>query len=570
MSAINSIEGQSAAGGYANSNVTHDISSMTFTGWPPGSSISGSGESSVMVYARAPAAAYAINAQAARSYMDDLYYRIHVTPPILDLGNLLSSQVRTVSLWNAFLATVTVTNITETGAQGVTVTPPSSHPTTPFVLTALEETSYTLTVSLDGPPKLDAKVSWGNSEGQDVSIKIIGSRIVVFPFLPDWNAGIDETLSSRSSVLRSPNGEEQSISLREKMRRTYAFPYTLRNEQAQQAENLLFGWQSRLYGVPAWPEQAYLTAAAASGTDTLSFSTLGRSFVPGSLLLIFSGKNSVAGEVREIQSVTSSSVVLSNPLVGTWGAGSRVVPILLGAAAPQLQGVRLVPNLLQIAVLFDLEPSTTDDNAAVVPPAATYRGYEVYLGRTNWRDNLAFSSQSDVIRIDFQTGIFQLQPQSGFSSLGRSHEWFLKSMPAVSEFRSWLKRRKGKTVGVWMPSATDDFTLSGVIGAASISILVITNGYALMVNQNALRRDVYVRLKNGSYFIRRIIDSQDLGNNQTSLTLDAAFGETINPEDVLQFSFLSFYRLAGDDNVIHWHAPGKAEAVTGLIGTKAP
>lgn len=573
MSVLNGQYSIGAQGGYVNAQVTVALRSIdsSWIGWPTKQADVGTFGTGYTIIRNIPVVfPNAINGQGLRSYMDDYYYRIHITPPITDLGNLLSVQNRQIRVWNAYLTPVTILSVTEEGLDGATMAPPAGFSAAPFVLPALKEITYDIAVSLDGPPQLNATITFQNNAGPDAVAHLIGSRVVVFPFLPDWLAGIDETLSSRSSVLRSPDGDEQGISLRRKMRRSYAIPYTLRNELAQQAENLLFGWQGRLYGVPAWPEQTYLTANAAAGTKVLALSTADRTLFPKSLILVFLGKNAVGGEVREVLSVTPTAVTLKDTLIGTWPAGSRVVPVLFGAAAPQLQGTRLVPNLLQLAILFDMEPSVTNDNAPEVTPAITYRGYEVYLGRTNWRDSTGFSAQTDVMRVDFQTGVFRLQTQSGFSGIGRSHEWFLKTYPLVTAFRSWLKRRLGKTVGVWMTSATDDFTLLETVGAGSTAIIVSTNGYSLLVAQQAARRDIYIRLWNGTYYFRRINDSADLGAGRTQLTLDVAVGTVINPADVRQFSYLSFYKLAGDDNTIHWHAPGKAEAITGLIASKAP
>src|SRR5574343_223943 len=37
-----------------------------------------------------------------QDFIQDWYYRIHLIPTVMDLGNLVSSQTRTLTLWNAF------------------------------------------------------------------------------------------------------------------------------------------------------------------------------------------------------------------------------------------------------------------------------------------------------------------------------------------------------------------------------------------------------------------------------------------------------------------------------------
>ena len=504
----------------------------------------------------------------ARSYSLDYYYHLIVTPSSVNLGNLLSSQTREVKLWNAYLEPVQIASLLVDGGEGVSINPPSGFDTLPFTLKPLQEITYQLTVTLQGPPSINSTVTWG-SDHENADVRVTGSRVTLFPFIPDWNAGIDETLSARSSLLRSPDGTEQSISLRNRFRRAYGIPYSLAGEDAQLADNLLFGWQGRIYGIPAWPEQDYLTAPVASGDSVVYAPIAGKTILAGSLIMVFSGRQVANAEIKEVLSVTANSVVVKTPFASSWPAGSRILPILFGAAAPQLQGTRLVPNYLQVAIQFNFQPLSTDDNAPEVVAPNLYRGYELYLGRTNWRDNLSMGIQTDVQVIDMQTGVFRLRPQSGFSNIGRSHEWFLKSFDEVNAFRRWLKRRRGKTVGVWMPSAVEDFTLASTVVSNTLSVPVKSNGYTLMVKQHEARRDIYIRLRDGTSFNRRILNSADAGNGTTTLFIDTEFGRVINPQDVMQFSYLSFYRMASDDVTIHWHVPGKAEAVTGLIPTKA-
>lgn len=569
MVAILAVDGKSGAGGYVNPNVSVQLRSFGLDNWPPYQADSGLIPTAYSMTKHVPVVpAVSVNAVDGLSYMDDYYYHLIVTPPILDLGNLLDVQTRDMKIWNAYLEPVEVDSLTVSDTNGFSITPPAGFDTPPFTLAPLQELTYQVTASLDGPPNLDSTVLWQTDHG-DAQSRVLGSRVTIFPFLPDWTAGIDETISARSSVLRAPDGTEQSISLRERYRRKYSVPYTLRDENAQMAENLLFGWQDRTYGVPAWPEQDYLTANTAAGSDTLAVPTVNKTIKVGSIIMVFTGRDVLNAEIREVLSMTTSSVKTKTPFTADWPAGSRVVPVLLGAAAPQLQGSHLVPTYLQVGIEFNLQPLNTDDNAPDTAPAVTYHGYEVYLGRTNWRDGLSAAIQNDVRVIDMQTGVFRLVPQSGFSNIGRSHVWFLKSLADAAAFRQWLKRRRGKTVGVWMPSATDDFTLTTLASSSTTALIVKTNGYASMVKQHPARRDIFIQLRSGANFCRRIEDSQDNGDGTTTLTIDSNFGATVNPNDVKQFSFLTFYRMASDDTVLHWHLPGKAEAITGLISTKA-
>ena len=119
-------------------------------------------------------------------------------------------------------------------------------------------------------------------------------------------------------------------------------------------------------------------------------------------------------------------------------------------------------------------------------------------------------------------------------------------------------------------SAIDDFDMVTVTPSSTAVVVVKTNGYAAFANQHPARRDIYIETYKGAWYARRITGAADALDGTTQLLIDSPLGVTVNPKDVKRFCFLSFYRLSADENSIHWHAPGKAEATTGLLPTKSP
>lgn len=52
-------------------------------------------------------------------FVDHLYNKIHINPPALDMGNLVSNQLRTVELWNAFFTSVNLSSFVGTNTEGI-------------------------------------------------------------------------------------------------------------------------------------------------------------------------------------------------------------------------------------------------------------------------------------------------------------------------------------------------------------------------------------------------------------------------------------------------------------------
>lgn len=502
------------------------------------------------------------------TFFEDFYLRIQVTPLTIDAGSLLSSQTRIIKVWNAFLTPVTVESVEFEGFDGMTLIPPATHPNTPYVLQPLEEINYQVQIGINGPPVIAATVIIHTSTG-DVTITITGSRVVLFPFKPNWSSQIAETLSARSTTIRSYGGTEQTVAMRRKVRRNFTIPYSVRDLDAQLFANLIVGWQNRLYGLPIWPEQSYSTADLASGSSVVQAATSYRSFQSGGLVMVYYGKNSSDYEVREIDTMTSSSISVKIPFTRNWAKGSKVIPVLLAAMDASVSGTYATSGALAASIGFSCEPSTTDDNANYAEVPATYRGYELYLGITNWRDPNAFNFNTDAQMVDMQSGVFEMVGLSPYSSAGRSHDWFMKTLQAVQQFRSWVYRRRGKAIGCWMPSSLDDFTIASDYPASGLSITVKTNGYATFIQQADARKDLYIQLRNGNYYARRITASVDNGDGTTSLTLDTAIPENMSASTIRRFSYLTFYRMSSDDVPITWYVDGVAEATTGLLPAKA-
>lgn len=502
------------------------------------------------------------------TYYDYFFNRLRIIPETLALGNLLSTQTRNIEVWNASTQIITITSIDGLNLDGVVLIPPAGIGDPPFTVQPNRSLIYQVRIDVTGPPSLDATLVWHSTIG-DASLHITGSRIVVFPFIPNWANGIEETLSSRSVLMRSPIGTEQAISLRKRFRRSYSISYTLHGLALQRFNNLMFGWQARLFGVPLWPERGEIKTQIVSGDTRVNMTTTGRTIVPGGLVMIYVGKDIDNYESREVLSVDATGFTVKTPLDNPWPVGARVVPVVQAASVAQVQFAQLTDSVASIGMQFNCEPSKTDPLTPNTPAPALYKGYELYIGKTNWRDGMSANYNSDVLTLDQQTNYFLLQPQSGYTGQGRTHDWFLKSLADVLAFRAWLYRRQGRTFGVWMPSQQNDFNLAKTVVSGTSDISVVTNGYVAFAAGDSAKSDIYIQMRDGRTVVGRITASIDNADNTTTLHIDTAITFTINPSDIRRFCFLQFYRLVADDTVIRWAKPGVAESTTGLLATRA-
>ena len=494
---------------------------------------------------------------------NDWYFRIHLIPTKLDLGNLVSAQDRTVSVWNAFFTGQSYSQLETEGFDGITLTPPAGV-TPPTTLNELQFITYGVAVSLSGPPTIDASVTF-TIGGVPYRVPITGRRVILMPFAPNWTSGVEETLSFRTSLTRSWDGTEQRRSLRAVPRRRMSYTALLTGLETQRLDNLLYGWQGRFFAVPLWAEPASLLVDAAAGDTVLTFNSANRTFAAGGLLTLW--RDSSVNEVREIVSIVGNTVTLRSPLTGAWTAGSRVYPTMVSALATEVQTRRFTESVLETALSFDGEPSS-NFYPVTKGTAPTYQSEELYIDYANWADGIETSWESDRLTIDQGSGQFRLAQRSGYGTPTKSHNWTLRNHGEVFQYRQWLQRREGRAQPFYCPTGYVDFTLAVDANLNDNAIDVEGNGYDLFSNSAAMRRDVAIQLKNGTVICRRITAANPNVNGTIKLQLDAAVGVAFARSDVKRISLLGFFRLAGDEVTLNWLAEGVAQAQAGFTATK--
>ena len=150
-----------------------------------------------------------------RQFEQDWYHHVHLLPAKIALGNLLSTQIRQVEVWNAHFAPKTLSAVVGQNDGGITLAAPANPPTTYGML---ESRLHNVSVNLDGPPVIEASFTFQFPD-EAPTLSISGRRVVVFGLKPNWADGWLERLMWATDVLAARDGTEQRVSLRTKPRR---------------------------------------------------------------------------------------------------------------------------------------------------------------------------------------------------------------------------------------------------------------------------------------------------------------------------------------------------------------
>lgn len=530
----------SGAGGYVNVCVSADLSAYTFIGWPPSQADSGILGASALTRVPALAHPVAINAGAATSYMDDYYYRVHLRPSRLDLGQLSTAQQRIIEVWNAYVdQSLTLNQVLASHAEGITVTAPGGFP---FTFAPNQSSTWQVSVPPNGPRKIDATLQWLFADAsQNVQLEITGNRLTAWTVLPDWSNGITETLAWLTDIGESVNGSQSRTPLRGDPRRQWEAGYIAYGTDRQLAESLLYGAAARNYVVPVWWDGDVLTATLGAGAASIPLATAGRDYAVGAQVLLWGSPTNY--ELAEVASVTANAVTLANPTVNIWPAGTRVWPCRTAALTDTPQLTRKSDRLIEAQIRFEArEPC----DWPAVAPATTYAGYPVLEQRPNEADDLSAQYARKLVTLDNQIALPDVDDFSGLAWPSQSHAWLLQGHTDQAAHRSLLYWLQGQAQALWMPSWQDDMTLTGSVAGNATTLNVAWAGVARYLTLSPGRRHLRIELTDGTVFYRAVTAAAEVGQQSENLAIDSALGVAISPANVRCISWMALCTLAGD------------------------
>lgn len=265
---------------------------------------------------------------------DLLLGRVTLSRANVDVGYVLSDQEFSITVWNTdYTRAATLTSLDNSDPDAIVV---NGHPPV-FTLAPGAATTYSVKVKLLGKSTIADSVRFLFAELGENSpaLKIFGTRMVIFPLSPDWDAGFDEQLTLTTSLLTTHSGVEQRALLRETPVRVLSYTVSAMDDgEAGQLEALLWGWQSRVFGVPVWTDERQLVTPAAEGSKVIYCDTSYTEMTAGGYLMVW--QDSFTYDAVQIAAVQSDQVTLAFPLTKSYRAGAKVVPVSFARLDEQL------------------------------------------------------------------------------------------------------------------------------------------------------------------------------------------------------------------------------------------
>jgi hypothetical protein len=282
----------------------------------------------------------------------------------------------------------------------------------------------------------------------------------VFATLPNWDAGIIETLTWLTDVLVSETQVEQRRALRRYPRRTFEQGFTRTNGRRSRIDLFLTGVGQNDCMVPLFHEQFKL----GEPTDDLSVlfpaGTLKyREFRENDLVLVTNG-DPADFDVLSVQTLnvaTDTMTLVPKAPTKPWPAGTRLIPLRRAKILdmPTMNNVTNAVGQVQIKwTLQDADANFLPDWWYCVP---------LWKIKPDRASTVDMDYQRSTFLLDSQAGVVAVTDLANRAQTGIKIALSLFSRQQVYQLRGFMAAARGRQVRFYMPTFQNDIVPNGDI-----------------------------------------------------------------------------------------------------------
>jgi hypothetical protein len=496
-----------------------------------------------------------------RSYYRDFYFRVHLIPAEIDVGYLVTTQTRDAVVWNAHLTPRTLTSSAIANDSGITSAAPGP---LPLVFAPLQQRTWVLTVTDDGPANINASLNLVFIEDGTLSVQIIGTRLNVWSMQPDWGDAVEERLGWLTDFAQAVGGPTTRQPLREFPRRSWEFSVLCDRKERRIVENLLYDWSSRVWALPVWVDVLWLNTTVALGATTITVDTSGLDFRDGGIAMLWRSVDQF--ELVTIDSIAGSVITLDTPTARQWPSGTRLYPCRTSRLSETPSIRRRNDQVMGVRARFDaVEPC----DWPAIAPAATYLGIPVLEHRPDENEDPTMELGRQWVDIDASVGRVDRDDFSGLAWPRQSHAWRLYGRAERSAHRSFLYWLQGRAQALWVPTWADDVELVAPVAIGATVWVVAWAGIARNLRQQPGRRHLRIELVGGQVFYRRVVASTEIDAAREEVLLDSSVGVAVAPVQIRLVSWMALSVQEADSvEIRHTNAAdGLADFRVSFLGT---
>jgi len=477
------------------------------------------------------------------SFLQDYYYRVHITPSRLDLQTVASSQTRQFQVWNAWPATAAqLTNVTVSNTAGIEITGQAY----PYAMQPLQELTYDATVGISGPPNINVNVQFDFSNVADpLPLLIVGTRAVKFDVVPE--VPVYEAWEWLSDMMVAVDGTEQRIALRGEVPRVelglkvkFDTSESIRGFYADLAATV-----GRLW-IPEYQYATRTTALSLTGGLQLYYDATKTDIRAGEFVMV---QTPTAVYLLGIDVLNGSGATVVSTLAADIPAGSLIMPgspaILADQTSIDRYAVNQAAETKLSCMLTRQRTVLTRTGSAVTLP--TFLGAPVMDKRPLANSLVADEFSTGQISLDNQTGLPDIVSYWDYTRIGGPRTFKVNRMQTPAEMDYWktfLAYCRGRARKFWVPTYRDDMELTVTPSDATTTYTIKGTAYAEKIWPIVTHK--YIEIETASGIHRTQISGASVTGTDTILNLATALPTGAGWIDVKRISYLLPCRL-GDD-----------------------
>ncbi len=498
------------------------------------------------------------------------FEKCHVNPGRIDLGNVLSIQIRQIELFNAFRRPpeiITWTAFVNNTGAGVDVT---NLPLLPFVIEAFASFIVDVSISTSGPPTITGTLDFTLSAptAATISVPITGNRITIFQYRPQ--TPIRETLAFKTDVIQLFDGTEQRIKIREAPRQAFDFSVRTDDDRTRDSINsVLYDWQARVFGVPLWFEAESPDAPIAINDLVIQVDTTTSDYRVDGLVMVYDGNFNF--EALEVESFTASEITVKTGFTKSFGLLSTIImPIRTAYTKPSLSNTRFAIGPSDFKMTFDVLDNI---DLSDIGAATTFLGTGQTIAKPVL-DGLNFMSGNTisegtrrrVIELDHQTG-----PKITFSPWSKSKPLFQFATEAKSQLEVWNFRKlmhflKGSQTAFYIPTGRRDFKPLQDIGDSATGFQIPNIGWTNFVDSVTPRSDLLILRTDGTQSLHLITGSSEVSADVENISISPPISPALPLAELDRMAVMTLSRIIDDKVTLEHRRPGESRISIKSIG----
>lgn len=486
----------------------------------------------------------------------DWFEKFHVEPSLFDLGNVLTTQQIAVTVYSAYRKEYhTWLAFVNNAGAGVELL---NAPSLPAIFAPQTGTGgMLLEVSPNGPPTVDTTLDFVFDE-MTLSPAITLERIILFDTQPELP--YLELLEFLVQIMTHKDGSEMRVALRKNPRQFFEWDFILdAGRERSRIHNLLFDWQSRVFGIPQWHEATFTSVAVAINDLVINVrSTAFADYREGGLVLIY--KDSSTYDVLQTApaGVGATTLTLVNPVLHAYTTNVLVMPLRSGITRPSISGDRFPSDVARLQVRFQVVDN--DANLASVVGWNTYNSKILVDDVNSLGGGRSMQEEfvQDIVTLDNATGIPSFSSPWDKGKRRSVKVFWTRTQAALWKVRQLLHSLRGPQTSFYIPTFGKDLTPTANLTTGT-NVLTISNvGYTKYIRQRVPMNIIRVVFVNTATtpLLRRITASTEIDANTEQLTIDTNWPSTFTPAAVLRIEYVQLSRI--DSNVVRiQHAMGE-------------